>query len=167
MMRLTAALAALALFAIPVLVAPSRAVALGGALALVVAALGIATLWRWPVTVAACAFLTDYAVALWRAGASVSVVEAAIVGVAVLVLLQAVEIARCARRAVLAAGVVRWQLIGWTAFAAATVGGAAVVMVGARLVATAVPFAAAPVVAAVGALGVIVALAGALARPVR
>lgn len=164
MMRLAAALAALVLFVVPFLTTARPVVAVGGASALLVAAVGIVTLWRWPVTVAACVFLADYAAALWLAGASVSVVSAAGFGFALLILLQSVELARWARHALVDAGVVRSQLIGWTGFGVATVGTAAVVMVFARGVAGAIPFTAAPLVAAAGALGVVLALASALTR---
>lgn len=164
MIRLAAALSAIVLFVVPILTTPRPAIAVPGAIALLLAAAGIVTLWRWPGTVAACIFVTDYAGALWVAGAPVSVVGATGFGLALLFLLQSVDLARAARRALVDAGVVRSQLIGWTVFGAATLGAAAVVIVCARVVAGAIPFTAAPLLAAASALGVVLALAAALTR---
>jgi hypothetical protein len=65
MIRLAAVLFALVLFVVPLLTAAMPAVAAAGLMGLLLAAVGIAGLWRWPVTAAACVFLTDYAAALW------------------------------------------------------------------------------------------------------
>ena len=100
--------------------------------------------------------------ALWVGGPSVGVVEAAGFGLALLVLLQSLELARCARHATVDAGVVRSLIVGWTGFAAATMAIAMLIMALARGVAAAIPFAAAPLVAAACALGVVLALAVAL-----
>ena len=148
----------------PLLTAPMLAIAVVGAIALLLATAGIVTPWRWPVTAAACVFVTNYAAALWVASASVSIVGATGVGLALLVLLRAADLARAARHALVDAGVVRSQLIGWTIFGAATLGTAAVVIVLARVVAGAIPYTAAPILAAASALGVVLALAAALTR---
>jgi hypothetical protein len=142
-------------------------VAVPGVIGLLLAALGIATWWRWPTTVAGCVFVTDYALALVLASASMSVAGAAGFGLALLLLLQSMEIARCTRHATVDAGVMRSQLVGWAGFAAATLGAAGLMMALARGVAAAVPFTAAPFVAAAAALGVVLALAAALTRRVR
>jgi hypothetical protein len=164
MIRLPIAAAAAVLFVVPLLAAAIPPVVVTGLIAVLLATLGIATLWRWPMTAAACVFLTDYATALWVAGAPVSVVGAVGFGLVLLLLLQSAELARCTRHAVVDAGVVRSQVIGWMAFAAATLGAAALVMGLADAAATAVPFTAAPVLAAAGALGVVLSLVLALTR---
>jgi hypothetical protein len=167
MIRLAATTFAVVLFVVPLVTAPIPAVAVIGSLGLLLATVGIVALWRWPVTAAACVFLTDYAAALWIAGASVSVVSAAGFGLALLLLLQSVELARCTRHATVDPGVVRSQIVAWTGFAAGTLGTAMLVMTLAGAVAAAIPFTAAPFVAAAAAVGVALAGAAALTRAVR
>ena len=164
MIRLAATAFAIVLFVVPLVTAPIPPVAVISALGLLLAAVGIIALRRWPVTAAACVFLTNYAAALWIAGASVSVVSAAGFGLALLLLLEAVELARCTRHATVDSGVVRSQVVAWTGFAAGTLGTAMLVMALAVAVAAAVPFTAAPLVAAAGAVGVALALTLALTR---
>jgi hypothetical protein len=78
-----------------------------------------------------------------------------------------VELARCVRHAAVDAGVVRSQIVRWTGFAAATLAATMLVMALAGPVAASVPFAAAPFVAAAGALGVVLALAAAVRNTTR
>jgi hypothetical protein len=61
----------------------------------------------------------------------------------------------------------RSQVVGWTGFAMVTLGTTMLLMVLARGVAEAIPFTAAPLMAAAGALGVVLALALALTRVAR
>jgi hypothetical protein len=159
MIRLAALVAAAVLFFVPPVTAPMTSVIAGSAIGALFAALGIVTLWRWPTTVAACVFLADYAAALWAAAPAVNVPGAASVGVALLVLLHSSELARAARRATVDARVVGSQAVRSLAFVAATLGGAVAVVALARIVAVGVPRAGAPILAAAGALGVVVALA--------
>src|SRR5207253_5117971 len=93
MMRLAAASAAIVLAVMPLLAAPTRVVVVPGVIGLLLATVGIGTLWRWPISAAACVFLIDYAGALWMAGASVSVVGAVGFGLALLLLLHSGEVA--------------------------------------------------------------------------
>jgi hypothetical protein len=165
--RLPALLLALALCGAPLLVAPTRPVAGIGLAGLALALVGIVTLWQWPVTGAACEFLTAYGVALWLADLPVSVVAAASVGLAVLFLLQAAELARCARATAVGAGVGRSLLLRVLSFGAAALIAALLATTGAGALAMALPFAAAPFAAAAGALGVVVALAVAIRRAAR
>jgi hypothetical protein len=165
--RLAAASSAVALFAVSLVTAPIPVVAGLGMIGVLLAAAGIATLWRWPITAAAGVFATDYALALWVAKSPVGIVSAVGFGLALLLLLQSVELARCARRATVDAGVMRSQLVGWTGFAVMTLGTTMLLMVLARGVAEAIPFAAAPLIAAAGALSVVLALALALTRVAR
>jgi hypothetical protein len=155
--------AALALFFVPAFTAPLPAVIAGSAVGVLLAVGGAVTLWRWPLTAAACVFLTDYAVALWIAGPAVDVVSATGVGVALLLMLHSAELARSARRATVDARVMRSQIAGWIGFVAATLGAAAALMTAARVVAAAIPPVGAPLLAAAAALGVVVAVAAALA----
>ena len=162
MTRLATATFAVFLFLVPVSTTAWPGVAMAAAAALALAALGIVTTWRWPIMAAACLFATDYTAALWIAKPPVSIVTAAAVGVALLLLLQSAELSRCLRHATIGPGLVRAKLLGWLGLAGLTVATAMVLTVLARLVAGTIPFLAAPVLAAVGALGVVLALAGAL-----
>ena len=159
MIRIPPAVFALVLFAVPFLAAPIRPVALVGSLGLLLAAVGIGGLGRWPVIAAACVFLTDYAGALWVARAPVSVGGAVAFGLALLLLLESFELARALRGAAVDARVVRSQLIAWSGFAVATF---ALTLLGLSLaggLAASMPFAAAPFIAGAAALGVVLALA--------
>ena len=164
MMRLAAAASGVVLFVVTCLAAPIQVVAVPGVIGLLLTTLSLVTLWRWPVTAAACVFVSDYALALWVTGPSVSVVGAASFGLALLFLLHSVELARCARHATVDAGVIRSLLVGWVGFGAAILGTAMLIMALARDLAAAVPFTAAPLLAAAGALGMVLALATALTR---
>ena len=159
MIRLPAIVFALVLFAVPWVTAPTRPVAAAGALGLLLAATGIAGLWRWPVTAAACVFLIAYAGALWVARTSVSAGSALAFGLALLLLIESVELARALRRASVDGRVVRSQLTAWSGFAVATL---AVTLLGLSLaggLVGSIPFAAAPFIAGAAALGVVLALA--------
>lgn len=167
MIRLPAAALGAVLFVVPVLTATVPAVAVLGLIGLLLVAVGIATLWRWPVTSAACVFLTDYAAALWLADAPVSVAVAAGFGLSLLLLLQAVELARCMRHATVDAGVVRSLVSRWIGFGAAMLVVTFSAMPLAIPLAALVPFVAAPFVAAAGVLGAVLALAATVLRPRR
>ena len=164
MIRLAAVLSAIVLLVVPLRVMPIHVVIGPGVVALLLATLGIVTLWRWPVTAAACLFVTDYALALTIARPAVSLVPAACFGLALLGLVHSVELARCARRAAVHRDVARSQVLGWVAFTVAAGAAATLAMGVAREVAPVLPFPAAPLLAAAGALGVVLALAFAL-RP--
>jgi hypothetical protein len=164
MIRILAGAFALVLFAVPFHIAPGQPVAALGALGLLLAGVGIGGLWRWPVTAAACVFVTDYAGALWLARAPVGVGGAVAFGLALLLMLETVELARCLRHAGVELRVVRSQLVAWLGFGAAT---AAVTMLGLAFaggLAMSIPFAAAPFIAAAAALGMILALATLIRR---
>ena len=162
MIRLAAVASAIVLAGVPLQAMPILVVAVFGAIGVVLTALGIVTRWRWPVTAAACVFVTDYAVALWVAGSSVNLAAAAAFGLALLGLLHGTELARCAHRASVGSGVARAHARGWMILAGVTAGSAMLAMALARGVAAALPVAVAPLVAAAGALGVVVALAAAV-----
>jgi hypothetical protein len=162
MIRAITAACALVLFVVPPLTAPIPAVIVGGALGLVLTVAGLVVPWRWPVTCAACVFLTDYAAALWLAGAAVSVLPATGVGLAVLGLVHSAELARCGRGAAVDRSLARSQLTGGLVFVGVTLGAGVVLVTLARSVAAAIPYVGAPVLAAAGALGVVLALVVAL-----
>lgn len=166
MIRIPAAVFALVLFTVPWVTAPSRPVAAAGALGLLLAAVGIGGLWRWAVTAAACVFLITYAGALWVARAPVSVGSAVAFGLALLLLLESVELGRGLRRATVDPRVIRSQLTAWSGFAVATF---AVTLLGLSLAGSlvaSIPFAAAPFIAGAAALGVVLALASIIGRRV-
>ena len=160
-MRGAAAVSAIVLFTVPWLTAGIPAVAAIGGVGLLCAAIGIIALWPRLLTVAACLFLIAYTAALWVSGPSVNVTAATVFGLALLLLLHAVELARCARGSV-DASVVRSQLVAWAGLGAATLAIATLGVALARGTAAAVPPAAAPVVATAAALGVVLALVLAL-----
>ena len=164
MMRVPAALFALVLCAVPLGLAPVRAVAVGAGLGLLLTATGLVGFWRWPVVVGACVFLIDYTAALWIARAPVSVGGAVAFGLALLLLLQSVELGRGLRHGRVEGRLIRAQLAAWAGFATATLG---VTLLGLALaggLAASIPFAAAPFVAGLAALGVVVALAAIIRR---
>jgi len=165
--RLPAMVLAGILFAIPVLTAPMRVVTAIGVIGLLLAAVGVAGFWRWPLAAAACVFLTDYAVALWVTGAPFGVVGAVGFGLALLFLFQSAERGRCARRATLQAGVVRVQIVQWIGFTVIVLPAAVLTAVLADVVGPAVPFTIAPFLAAAGALGVALVLVAAISAAMR
>jgi hypothetical protein len=167
MARLAAAAFACAAFAMPLLVARERAVAAIGAMGVLLAVLGIAAGWRWPITGAAGVFLVAYTAALLRAEAAPGVVVSAGLGLAIFLLLQSADLARRARHAspglaVLLAQLRRWLVLGGAVLAAAVLGvGLAVAL------APALPAAAAPFVAGAGAFGIVATIAAIVVRAAR
>jgi branched-subunit amino acid transport protein len=167
MIRASAAALALAAFAIPWSIAPVRPVALAGGVGLALAAAGIAPLWRWPALAAACAFLVEYAAALSLGRAPLGVGGALAFGLALLLLLASVELGRGCRLAAVSPRVLRSQLLSWLGFAAATLLATLLGLSVAGGLAGSIPSWSAPLLAALGALGVIVALATIVKRPAR
>ncbi len=150
---------ALALFALTFRVAPIEPMAVIGLAGVLLAIVGTVMPWRWPVITAACIFTTNHALALWAVDAPVSVLGAAGFGLAQLGLHQSADLGRGMRAASVGPGVVRAQIVRWVGFAILTL---ASTMLGtglARSLSAALPVAVAPMLAAVGALGVVVALA--------
>ena len=162
MIRLLAAIPALVLFAIPLRLAPIKTLAVAGGLALLLAAVGIGGLWRWPVTAAACVFLLQYAGALWVVRGPVDVGSAVAFGLALVILLASIELGRGVRRATVDARAVRSQLGAALSFAVATLALTLVGLAMARGLAASIPLAAAPLVATLAAIGILVALAALL-----
>ena len=167
MIRIPAAALALVLFAIPCAIAPVKPVVVVGVAGLVLAGAGIGGLWRWPVIAAACVFSIEYAGALSLARAPLGVGGAVAFGLALLLLLASIELGRGLRRATVGARVIRSQIAVWLGFTTATLGAILLGLSLAGGLAGSIPFAAAPFLAGLAALGVVLALAAIVKRPAR
>ena len=167
MIRLPAAACAAALFWVPFRAAPMLPVALTGLVGLLLAAAGIGTLRRGPATAAACVFLTDYAAALWIAGGPPSMGGAVTFGLSLLFLLETVEAGRHIRHATVGRSVARSLIVRGVGVGAATLAASILVMTVAGATAASIPFATAPLVAAAGALGVVLGIAAAVTGATR
>ncbi len=150
---------ALALLALTFRVAPIEPMAVIGLAGVLLIVVGMVMPWRWPIVTAACIFTTNHALALWATDAPVSFLGAAGFGLAQLGLLQSADLGRCMCAASVGAGVGRAQIARWTGFAVLTLTATMLGTGVARSLSAALPVAAAPVLAAAGALGVVVALA--------
>jgi hypothetical protein len=164
MIRLLAVAFAVVLSAAPVMIMPVQAVAVIALVGLLLVTVGVATFWRWPVTAAACVFLADYATALWATGGPVNIAGAAGFGLALLFMLESGDLARRVRRAAVEGAVIRSHLGRWSGFGAATLAAAALAVTLASALATPMPPAIAPLLAAGGALGVITTIAVMITR---
>jgi len=166
MMRLPAAACALVLGAIPLGVAPIRPVAAGAGLGVLLAAVGLAGYWRWPVLAGAGVLLLDYTAALWVSHAPLGIAGALAFGLALLLLLESVELGRGVRGARVEGRLARAQAGAWSGFAGAALGAAVLGFAVSGGLAASIPFAAAPFVAALAALGAVFALTAIVAgRP--
>ncbi len=151
----------------PIIAMPILPVAVAAGAGVLLVALALTAGWRWPATVAACVFLTDYAGARWLIGGPADLVAGAALGLLLLLLLETVDIACRARRTIAQPGVTRSTLLRAASLGAATLALAALVGAPASALAAFVPAVASPVLAAAGALGLAVALAAVIARAVR
>jgi len=167
MIRVPAAAFALVLFVIPWTIAPTKPVVIAGGAGLTLASVGIGGLWRWPLLVAACAFLIEYAAALSLARAPLGIGGAVAFGLALLLLLASIELGRGCRRATVNARVLRSQIAAWLGFTTATLGATLLGLSLAGGLVASIPSAAAPFLAGLGALGVVLALAAIVKRPAR
>lgn len=159
MMRPLAALFTGILFVLPLLTAPVPFVAVIGLVAAFLATVGIVARWRWAVTAAACVFLVEYAAALSLSAAPVDFVGAAGVGLALLLLLQTQDFARRVGQAAVDRAVPRAHLRRWLGVGAGALAATVFTLAMTGLLGTALPPAAAPLAAALGALGALLALA--------
>jgi xanthosine utilization system XapX-like protein len=159
MMRLLAAASAGALFVLLCLATPARAVAVVGLVGLLLAAVAIAVLWRWLATAAACVFLVGYAVALWIERRPVDVLPPLGFGLALVLLLEAVDLACRTRGATIHGGVVRAALGRWAVLGAGSLLTVILTMELAARLAGALPAVASPLLAVAGALGSVLVLA--------
>ena len=167
MIRIPAAVLALVLFAIPCAIAPLKPVVVVGVLGLALAAAGIGALWPWLVIAAACVLSTEYATALVLARAPLGVGSALAFGLALALLLASIALGRGLRHATVNARVIRSQIAVWLGFITATLGATLLGLSLAGGLAASIPFAAAPFLAALAALGVVLALAAIIKRPAR
>jgi hypothetical protein len=167
MIRIPPAAFALVLFAIPCAIAPLKPVVVVGVLGLALAAAGIGGLWPWPVIAAACVFSTQYAAALSLARAPFGLGGAITFGLALVLLLASITLGRGLRRASVNPRVIRSQIAVWLGFITATLGATLLGLSLAGGLAASIPFAAAPFLAALAALGVVLALAAIVKRPAR
>ena len=159
MIWLPAAAFALVLAIVPLMFLRAPPVLALGLAALLLVAAGAVTRWRWPTTLAAGVFLTNYAGVLWVTEAPLDGVGAAIVGLSLLFLLQGADLADRVRGAAVPTPVLLAHLARGTGFALATLVAAALAIAVASALATPMPGAFAPLLAAAGALGVIAAVA--------
>jgi hypothetical protein len=164
MSRLPATAFALVLFVVPLLTMPVPAVAVTGLVGSLLAAVAIGALWRRLATAAACVFLADYAAALWMARGPVNVAGAAGFGLALLLLLEAVDLAGRIRGAAVDAPVVRSHLGPWIGLGVGAFAAAALAMALASSLATTLPPVVSPLLAVAGALGTALILAVVIRR---
>lgn len=167
MRRLPLPAFALALFALTFRVAPIEPMAVGGLVAGLLVLVGMVLPWRWPIVGAACLFSADHAIALWVTAAPVNILGASGFGLALLGLLQSADLGRCTREATVGGGVMRSQIVRWAGFATLTLATVMLGLVAAGSLSATIPAAAAPMLAALGALGVITAVAVAAVHAAR
>ena len=159
MIRLLATAFAVFLFVVPLRTAPMPAIAGAGFLGVLLTLLAIGARWRWPATAAACVFLADYAAALWIVRGPVNVVGAAGFGLALLLLLQTVDLACRVRGTTVDATLVLSELGRWIGLGAAALVAVVLAVALANSLATTVPAVVSPLLAAAGALGAVLILA--------
>lgn len=157
-MRRVAAVLALLLVSVPLLVAPSGAVALLGAAALALCALGI--LVATPVLVGGMVLaLGEYALALRIAGGAPRLGSAVLFGIVLALLLEAAEFGRRAHQAAVGPGVVTAQLCSWAIFGALAGAGALAASAAASVASASVRLPWAAAIAAAAAAVALVAVA--------
>ena len=161
-MRRLAAVLALVVVGAPLLVAPSSSVVTLGVLALILCGLGI--LVGTPVlAVGMIVALAEYALALRLADGPPRLAGAAMLGVALVLLLEVADFGLRARRAAIGPRVVATQLRAWSLFAALASAGALLAGAAASIASASVRMPWAPALAAAGAAVTLVATALALA----
>ena len=158
MIRLLAAASVAALFAVLRLTTPSVVVVWVGLLGVALAAVAIVARWRWAATAAAVVFLVGYALALRLESRPVELGAALSFGLALVLLLGAVDLARRARDATVHGPVVGATLARWSALAAGSFLAATLAMALAAVVAGTLPVMASPLLAAAGGLGSVLVL---------
>ncbi|HUK62636.1 MAG TPA: hypothetical protein VLV15_04860, partial [Dongiaceae bacterium] len=119
---------------------------------LLLAAAAIIARWRWLVTPVACVFLAVYTGALVGAGAPLAIVPALGFGLALVVLLEAADLAIRVRGVTVEGGVIRWALARWIGLGGGVFVAAVLTVAMAGSLAETLPDAAAPLLAAAGAL---------------
>ena len=158
MIRLLAAASAAALFAVLRLTTPSVVVVWVGLLGLALAAVAIVARWRWAATASAVVFLVGYALGLQLERRAVEPGAALGLGLALLLLLGAVDLARRAGGATVHGPVVGATLARWIGLAAGSFLAGTLAMALAAAVAGTLPVMASPLLAAAGGLGSVLVL---------
>ena len=164
MTRLLAAAAAGVLFLLLRLTTPAPPVIVVGLLAVALSAVAIAATWRWAATSAAVLFLIGYATALGIERRPVDVGAALGFGLALLLLLGAVDLSARARGAILHGRVVGATLGRFLGLGVGALAAALLAMTLATVLATVLTSAAAPLLAAAGALAFVWSLAALVRR---
>jgi hypothetical protein len=167
MIGLIAVAFAVALALMPVFAMPVPAVAIGGLGGLLLTTAAVIAGWRWPATVAACVFLAEYAAALAMAAAPMSVIASVGFGLALLLLLQSVDLACRVRGATCGWRIVLREVGRWIGLGIGALGTAALALTLARPLAAILPPSAAPLLAAGGALGAVLIAATVVVRAAR
>jgi len=157
MTRLLVAGAAAVLYAPLLLGAPETAAP--GLVGLLLAAGAIVTRWRWPATASACVFLALYAAVLSLGRGPVGLGPALGFGLALVVLLEAVDLSARLRAAVVEGPVVRTMLVRWLGLSAGVVVAAIPAVALAQTLARSLTDAVSPLLAGVGALGSVLVVA--------
>ena len=162
MIRLVASGSAIALSALVAFTAPELAMAaLAG---LLLAAVAIIARWRWLATSVACTFLVVYTAALLSVRAPLTIAPALGFGLALVVLLEAADLAIRVRAASVEGGVVRWALARWVGLGAGVFVAAVLAVALAGSLAPTLPDATSPLLAAAGALVSVLILASLVRR---
>ena len=164
MIRVPAAAAAVALIALLRLTSRSEVVLWVGLVGLVLAAVALAASWRWAATAAAVLFLVGYTLALALERRPVEPGVALGFGLALLVLLAAVDLTGRARGATVRGPVLGRTVGRWIALGAGSLLAATLAMELAAAAAATVPAIASPLLAAAGGLGSVLVVAALFRR---
>lgn len=160
-MRLVALLVAL-LVGHPLVIEPTKPVAIAAAIAMALCALGVATRWAPLVTAGVAVALGEHALALLLAGGTPRLGGAVIAGVIAALALETADFEQRFRHVTIDPGVIARQLRYWAGFGALGAMASAVLIGAASAINTTVRLPWPPVVAAVGAVAVLGAIAVAL-----
>lgn len=164
MIRILAAASAVALIALLRLTSRSEVVLWVGVAGLTLAAVALAAGWRWAATAAAVLFLVGYTLALGLERRPLEPGVALGFGLALLLLLAAVDLTARARGATVRGPVLGRTVARWTALGAGSLLAATLAMELAAAAAEALPVMASPLLAAAGGLGSVLVLAAILRR---
>jgi hypothetical protein len=167
MMRGLALIGTALLAGLPLAIAPLAPVGWIGLIAVLLVLVGISIGGQWAVTAAACILLVEYTLSLSLSGPPVDFVQALAFGLILLMVLQSADFARRVGSAAIDRAARRAHLRRWLTVGAGTLAATVSALAIAGLVGAALPPAAAPVGAALGGFGVLLALAGLVRRAAR
>lgn len=163
-MRQLLALLVMGLVAYPLAIHPTKPVAIVAAVALALCALGIAIRFASVVIAGVALVLGEYALALVASGTPPRLVGAVLMGVIAALVMEIADFERRFRDVAIAPGVIARQLRHWAGFAALAVLAAVVLVGAASAVNAAVRWSWSPLMAALGAVLALGAVAVALRR---